>query len=74
MTNEEFIKQLPRAQFAEKLIKQHEEPVYDYDCDDNLYTCGYLPHYTTSDGHDFCDDLDEAIVYECWWLAQERKE
>ena len=72
MTNEQYIKLLSRKQLAEQLIKQHNEPDYDYDYDDNLYLCGYVTYYTTSDGYDFCEDFDGALEHECWWLAQER--
>ena len=74
MTNEEFVKRLPRKSLAELLIVCHSEPEYDKGFDGEWYQCGARDYYRTSDGLEFCEDYDDALQHECWWLAQQYDE
>ena len=74
MTNEEYIKSLPRKQLAIRLIRIVTEPDYDYDWEENIFVRGTLTYYYTSDGSRYCEDFDSALEHECWWLAQQRND
>ena len=74
MTNDQYIRQLPRRQFAEQLIKEVAEPDYDEGLDGEMYECGTYTFFITSDGERFWEDYESAIEHECWWLAQQHSE
>ena len=74
MTNEEYIKSLPRKQLAIRLIRIVTEPDYDYDWEENIFVRGTLTYYYTSDGSRYCEDFDSALEHQCWWLAQQRND
>lgn len=73
MTNEEYIKSLPRKDLAALLIKTEERPDYDEGLDGDWHYIGNKTYYLTSDGEEFGDDWKSALEHECWWLAQKRK-
>jgi len=68
--NIDVIRSWPAQKLADALITQHEEAIYDYDYDDELYISGHDYVYRTSDGESF-GDYDEALEHEVWWLSQE---
>lgn len=70
MTNDQYIRKLPRRQLADLLIKVVEEPDYDEDHDGEMRWCGNTTVYISSDGQRFWDDYEGALTHECWWLAQ----
>lgn len=71
MTNEEYIKSLPRKELAAVLINVTEVPDYiDYDGRVPLFYTAYV----TSDRMEFFDDYEGALEHECWWLAQEKED
>lgn len=73
MTNEEWIKSLPRKELAKRLISTSMEP--DWGDDDDGWNGPFMQTiYTTSDSQSFYEDYEGAIEHECWWLAQERSE
>lgn len=71
MTNESYVKSLPRKQLAAMLISQRTEPDYDEDIYGEWCECGSSTYYVTSDGQEFCEDYDSALEHQCWWLAQQ---
>lgn len=72
MTNEDYVKSLPRRELAIMLVNVEEQEDYG-DPDDEWDFPFYRTVYVTSDRMKF-EDYDAAIEYECWWLAQEREE
>lgn len=72
-SNRSFINSLPNKEFAERTISYREEPDYDYDIDDEIYQCGTIDIFTTSDGCEF-GDMENAIEHELWWLDQPYEE
>lgn len=74
MTNEEWIKSLPRKELAHELIRMIQEPDYGDD-DDGWEIPFFRDVYICSDDIEFYDyDYDSALEHECWWLAQIRGE
>lgn len=71
MTNEDYIKSLPKKELAEALINVTEVPDY---IDDNGMVSSFLTAYVTSDRMEYFDDYEGALEHECWWLAQERED
>lgn len=72
MTNEQWIKSLPRKELAHELIRLTQQP--DYGDDDDGWDLPFFRDvYICSDDTEFCEDYDEALEHECWWLAQEKK-
>ena len=71
MTNEDYIKSLPRKELAIALISTTDVPEYE---DDDCFDIVAFTHtlHVTSDRMEFWDDYDAALEHECWWLAQER--
>lgn len=74
MTNDQYVRQLPRRQLADLLIKVVEEPDYDEDHDGEMRWCRNYTVYISSDGQRFWDDYEGAPYHECWWLAQHMEE
>ena len=73
MTNEEYVKSLPRKELAIMLINTSEVP--DYGDDDDGWDIPFMrPVHVTSDRMEFLDDYEGALEHECWWLAQERED
>ena len=73
MTNEEYIKSLPRKELAIALINTTEVP--DYGDPDDCWDIPYMQTvYVTSDKMEFWDDYEGALEHECWWLAQKRED
>lgn len=73
MTNEEYIKSLPRKELAIALINTSEVP--DYGDDDDGWDIPFMRTvHVTSDRMEFFDDYEGALEHECWWLAQERED
>ncbi len=71
LSREEYIKSLSRRELAKLLIRSEERPEYEYDWDDNLYECGSLTWYITSDGEEFWEgDYNYAVQHECHWLSK----
>ena len=66
MTNEDYIKSLPRKELAIALINTSEVPDYYDDLDVTIMQS----IHTTSDRMEF-HDYEGALEHECWWLAQE---
>jgi len=75
MTNEDYIKSLPRKELAIALINTSEVPDYydDYD-EDNCGLPIFRTVHVTSDRMEFWDDYEGALEHECWWLAQEMED
>lgn len=73
MTNEDYIKSLPRKELATILINASEVPDYG-DCDDHWDIPFMQTVHVTSDRMEFWDDYEGALEHECWWLAQERED
>jgi len=72
MTNEQWIKSLPRKELAHELIRLTQQP--DYGDDDDGWDLPFFRDvYICSDDTEFYEDYDEALEHECWWLAQEKK-
>ena len=73
MTNEDYIKSLPRKELAIALINTSEVP--DYGDDDDGWDIPFMrPVHVTSDRMEFWDNYESALEHECWWLAQERED
>lgn len=70
-SNRRWLNGLTNREFAKHIINTSTIPDYDYDYDDNLFECGTIDVYTTTDGTQFYD-YEEALDYETRWLAQER--
>lgn len=73
-TNEEWIRSLPRHELAELLIRTREDVEYDYDYDDQLYECGFHTVWITSDGTEYVEAPEDAIMHEIAWLASPKRE
>lgn len=71
MTNEAYIKSLPRKELAVALINVTEVPDY---IDDDGTIPSFTTAYVTSDRMEYFDDYEGALEHECWWLAQERED
>lgn len=71
-SNRRHINEMPNRKLAEMLINSSERPDYDYDYEENMYQCGTIDVFHTSDGSEFTD-WDEALNHESWWLDQKYK-
>ena len=73
MTNEEYIKSLPRKELAIALINTSEVP--DYGDDDDGWDIPFMRTvHVTSDRMEFFNDYEGALEHECCWLAQEQED
>lgn len=73
MTNEDYIKSLPRKELATMLINTSEVP--DYGDHDDCWDIPFMQTlHVTSDRMEFWDDYEGSLEHECWWLAQERED
>ncbi len=73
MTNEDYIRSLPRKELAIMLVNCAEQP--DYGDDDDGWEIPFMRNvYVTSDRMEFWDDYEGALEHECWWLAQEKED
>lgn len=79
MTLRKYIKKAKDRELAEMLIFIKSVEDYDYDCDDNLYQCGSMEYYVTTDGQMFggyClddSDAEDAINHQIKLLQSEYK-
>lgn len=73
MTNEDYIKSLPRKELAKILVNVEDQPDYGDD-DDGWELPFFRTVYITSDRMEFWEDYKGALEHECWWLAQERED
>ena len=73
MTNEDYVRSMPRRELAIMLVNIEEQEDYG-DPDDDWVLPFYRTIYVTSDRMEFDEDYDAAIEHECWWLAQERED
>ena len=80
MTLRKYIKKANDRELAEMLIFIKSVEDYDYDCDDNLYQCGSMEYYVTTDGQMFggcgClfdSDAEDAINHQIKLLQSEYK-
>lgn len=70
MTLREKIKQMSDRELAEMLIQVKTEIDYDYDMDDELYECGEIDFYVTTNNNKFCI-YDNAIQHQIKLLDME---
>lgn len=70
MTLKEKIKQMSDRELAEMLIQVKTEIDYDYDMDDELYECGEIDFYVTTNNDSYYD-YNDAIQHQIALLDME---
>ena len=73
MTNREWLNGLSNFELAPWLIIMHEEPIDDYDWEEEL-VCGYTEPYYLAPNQETYVDYEDALEATIKWLGDERNE